>query len=106
MENITLGEIAKVLAFIVALLSSLAYLKKVLINSIDKTLKPINQKIDNLEMSYIKTDLVNFMALAKKDEVNTEQKLNAHELYDRYNEKGGNSYIHDEWERLRKEGKI
>lgn len=106
MENITLGELAKNLAFIVALLGSIAYLKKVLVNSIDNTLKPINKKIDDLELSYIKTDLVNFMCLAEEGRITEEQSLNAHELYDTYCKKGGNSYIHDKWEKLRKEGKL
>lgn len=106
MENITLGEIAKVLAFIVALIGSIAYLKNVLTKSIGKTLSPINKKIDDLEMSYIKTDLVNFMSQAEIGQVSQEQNFNAHELYDRYCRLGGNSYIHDKWEKLKKEGKI
>lgn len=106
MENITLGDIAKTLAFIVALMGSIVYLKKVLTRSVNKTLEPINEKIDALEMSYIKTDLVNFMSQAEIGQVSQEQNFNAHELYDRYCNKGGNSYIHDKWEKLRKEGKI
>lgn len=106
MENITLGEIAKVLAFIVALIGSIAYLKNILTKTVSKALTPINKKIDDLEMSYIKTDLVNFMGQAEMEQVSKEQNLNAHELYDRYCKLGGNSYIHDKWEKLRKEGKI
>ena len=34
------------------------------------------------------------------------QKQNAYELYDRYKELGGNSYVHDRWEKLIKAGKI
>lgn len=106
MENITLGEIAKILAFIVGIIGSIAYLKNVLTKAINNTLKPITKKIEDLEMSYIKTDLVNFMSQAEMNQVSQEQNLNAHELYDRYQELGGNSYIHDKWEKLRKEGKI
>lgn len=106
MESLTLGEIAKVLAFVVALIGSIVYLKNILTKSVGKTLNPINKKIEDLEMSYIKTDLVNFMSQAEREEVSQEQNLNAHELYDRYCKLGGNSYIHDKWEKLRKEGKI
>ena len=106
MENITLGDIAIALAFIVGLMGSIVYLKNVLTKSIDKTLKPINSKIDALEMSYIKTDLVNFMSQAEIGQISKEQNFNAHELYDRYCKLGGNSYVHDKWEKLRKEGKI
>ena len=34
------------------------------------------------------------------------QRLNAHELYERYKKLGGNSYVHDHFEKLLKEGKI
>lgn len=117
MENITLGEIAKILAFIVALLGSLAYLKKVLTNSIDitfdKKLETIKLEIQEVKdetrkynLSSIKTDLINLMELADKGIISVEQKMRAHELYDYYCEHGGNSYVHDKWEKLKKEGKI
>lgn len=69
--------------------------------------EPTNKKIESFELSSIKTDLVNFIndvenGLDKSDI----QKLNAHELYDRYKELGGNSYVHDHFEKLLKEGKI
>ena len=44
MENITLGQIAKVLAFIVALIGSIAYLKKALISALNKLLEPIKKE--------------------------------------------------------------
>lgn len=44
MENLTLGQIAKVLAFIVALIGSIAYLKKTIVNAFDKLLEPIRRK--------------------------------------------------------------
>lgn len=106
MEEITLGQIAKVLAFIVALIGSIKYLKNELDKSISKTLQPINKKIDNLELNTIKTDLVNLMCLAENNQITHEQKMNAYELYDRYKKLGGNSYVHDKWENLKKEGKI
>ena len=81
-------------------------------------LKPIDQKIENfekiatkgrnnIELELIKIILVNFIndienGLTKSDI----QKKNAYELYDRYQKLGGNSYIHDSWEKLIKEGKI
>lgn len=69
--------------------------------------EPTNKKIDTLELSSIKTDLVNFINdLEKGIEKSEIQKLNAHELYDRYDKLGGNSYVHEHWEKLMKEGKI
>lgn len=69
--------------------------------------EPTNKKINEFELSSIKTDLVNFIndveSGIEKSEI---QKLNAHELYDRYKKIGGNSYVHDHFEKLLKEGKI
>ena len=117
MENITLGEIAKTLAFIVALIGSVVYLKKGTIiglaKVIDNRLEPIKKEIKEVKeetaknnLSSIKTDLINLMELADKKTISTEQKMRSYELYDYYGQHGGNSYVHDKWERLRKEGKI
>ena len=58
-------------------------------------------------LSSIKTDLVNFINDVENGiEKSDIQKLNAHELYDRYKVLGGNSYVHDHFEKLLKEGKI
>lgn len=110
MESITLGQVLIALVFIMSLISNAKNIIKEIKNPFDKKIKevlePIREDINHLEMSSIKTDLVNFMCLAEQGNLTHEQKLIAHELYDRYCEKGGNSYIHDEWERLKKEGKI
>lgn len=106
MENITIGVVAKFLAFIVGISGSIAYLKNALTKSIDKTLQPINKKIDNLELSSTKTDLVNFMSQVENGQVSSEQVQNAYQLFDRYEKLGGNGFIHSKWEKLKKEGKI
>lgn len=106
MENITLGQIAKVLAFIVALIGSIAYLKKALINALNKLLEPIKKEIKKNNLSNTKTNLINFMELADKKEISSEQKLISYELYDDYCQHGGNSFVHDKWEKLKKEGKL
>lgn len=124
MENITLGEIAKGLAFIVALIGSVVYLKKGTIKGlskvIDNQLEPIRTEIEGIKkeiqdiknetsknnLSGIKTDLINFMELADKEKISTVQRIRSHELYDYYCKHGGNSYVHDGWEKLKKEGKL
>lgn len=69
--------------------------------------EPTNKKIEEFELSSIKTDLVNFINDAENGiEKSDIQRLNAHELYDRYKKLGGNSYVHDHFEKLLKEGKI
>lgn len=117
MENITLGEIAKGLAFIVALIGSVVYLKKGTVKGltkvIDDRLEPIKVDLDkvkqettNNNLSGIKTDLINFMELADKKTISAEQKIRSYELYDYYCQHGGNSWVHDKWEKLKKEGKL
>ena len=124
MESITLGQVAKGLAFIVALIGSVVYLKKGTIKGlskvIDKQLESIKAEIEEIKkeiqdvkketsknnLSGIKTDLINFMELADKKTISTEQKIRSYELYDYYCQHGGNSYVHDKWEKLKKEGKL
>lgn len=105
-ENITLGQLSLALAFFIGIITSFKFFMKELQIYISKILQPINKKIDNLELNSIKTDLVNFMCLAEKNDITREQKMNAYELYDKYSKLGGNSYVHDKWEKLRKEGKL
>jgi hypothetical protein len=117
MENLTLGELAKFLTFLGGLIGSIKYIKNGTVKSISKVidnrLEPIRQEIKDLRenttknnLSSIKTDLINLMELADKKAISTEQKLRAHELYDYYRQHGGNSYVHDKWERLIKENKL
>ncbi len=117
MENLTLGELAKVLTFLIGLIGSIKYIKNGTVKSISKVidnrLEPIKKEIKDLReettknnLSSIKTDLINLMELADKKAISTEQKIRAHELYDYYRQHGGNSYVHDKWERLIKENKL
>lgn len=117
MENLTLGELAKLLTFLVGLIGSIKYIKNGTVKSISKVidnrLEPIKKEIKDLReetsknnLSSIKTDLINLMELADKEIISTEQKIRAHELYDYYRQHGGNSYVHDKWKRLIKENKL
>lgn len=117
MESLTLGEIAKTLTFLVGLIGSIKYIKNGTVKSISKVidnkLEPIRKEIKDLRenttknnLSSIKTDLINLMELADKEIISTEQRIRAHELYDYYCQHGGNSYVHDKWERLIKENKL
>lgn len=117
MENLTLGELAKNLLFIVSFIGSFVYLKKGTVKGIttviDEKLEPIKKEVTNLKeetsknnLSSIKTDLINLMELSDREIISSEQKMRAYELYDYYCKHGGNSYVHDKWERLKKEGKI
>ena len=117
MENITLGQLAQGLAFMVALIGSVVYLKKGTVKGLTKVIdchlrlikeemKVIKEETTKNNLSSIKTDLINFMELADKKTISTEQKMRSYELYDYYCQHGGNSYVHDKWENLKKEGKL
>jgi hypothetical protein len=106
MENITLGQIKDIILFIVALVGGIATLYSMLMKGIKKQLEPINDELKAEKMSRLKSDLTTLMYLAETGAISNEQKILAHEEYDVYVENKGNSYIHDKFESLHKEGKI
>ena len=128
MENITLGEIVLAIAFILSFSGNITNLIKTIKSPIDKklqgALEPVNKKIDNLdkkisnmekehmkklsdfEIDSVKADLVNLMCLAEQGTISEEQKKLGHELFDVYTNAGRNSYVHDKWDKLVREGKI
>ncbi len=118
MENISLGQIATAITFIGIFIGAITGLITFIKKTISKIFKPIDQKIErievastqsrnNIELELIKMILVNFINDIEQGTTKTDiQKKNAYELYDRYQVLGGNSYIHDCWEKLIKEGKI
>jgi len=106
MENITLGQIKDVVIFLTALFGGIGVLYGMLMKGIKKQLEPINNELKDEKMSRLKSDLTTLMYLAETGVISNEQKILAHEEYDIYTENKGNSYIHDRFEQLHKEGKI
>ena len=115
MEAITLGEISKTLAWIVAFIGSITAIIVALKKIIEKQLSPINHKIEKLDeninhkiekldINQCRNYLVEFLADVengiKKDEA---QITRANEVYDHYtNDLKRNSYIKNKWEKLMK----
>lgn len=106
MENITLGQIRDIVLFVVALVGGIGALYKLLMVGIKKQLEPINEELHNEKMKRLKSELTTLMYLAENGELSNEQRILAHEDYDEYIANKGNSYIHDKFESLHKEGKI
>jgi len=106
MESITLGEVKDTIVFIVALASGIVALYSLLMKGIKTQLEPINEELHNEKMNRLKSDLTTLMYLAETGAISNEQRILAHEEYDVYVENRGNSYIHDKFESLHKEGKI
>ena len=105
-ENITIGQIAAFLGILVSVIGALEFLIARIKKTLDKALKPIIDDIKEEKISRIKADLVDYQALIDTGSINYAQKQNYFEEFDIYTKAGYNSYVHDEHERLKKEGKI
>lgn len=94
-------------AVIVAIISTAGVIITAMIN------KKTNKKVDSLEsmrndfnehiLDADKTFLTNFLSEVENGVEKTEiQKKRAHEIYERYSKNGGNSYVHDKWEEVKR----
>lgn len=122
MLDITVGQLIGIIAAgvagLVALVKGLEYLGGKISRSaskwLEKGLEPLSVKLEAIDRKVMsnqlendKTILVRFLADIKNGEKLTEIEVERlHETYTRYTNGGGNSYIHNEWERLKKEGKL
>ena len=118
MEQITLGEIAVALTFVVGFVSSIGYLKKNLVDwmgaAVGKELKPLSERMSALEERMTEVDkesTKNFLVariteVERGDERSEFARQRFSEQYDHYIKGGGNSYIKDRVEKLKGEGKI
>lgn len=118
MENITLGQISITIAFIVAFVTGCKFILNEMKKIMDKALKPINDKIDTIEkrlsakidatdMNATKNYLVaRLKDIRDGDEMDEFSRERFFEQYKHYQLLGGNSYIENAVERLKKEGKL
>ena len=118
MEGITLGQIAAWVAFTAALLTGLGVIAKKVGKAattwLQSQLAPINTKLDKLNINITDVDvaqcknfLVRFLAdVEQGNNIYEVEKERFYEIYERYRNLGGNSYIHDKVEKLKKEGKL
>lgn len=116
MENITLGQISGWIAFIVALIGGisvlLVYVKKALKSLFKEELDPIkeqivknNELITEVDINSTKNYLSKcFNDLRKGQEISEANMQRIYEQMEHYEKMGGNSYIHKEFDDLRKEG--
>lgn len=100
MDNITLGQIFDAVIKLGAVVGAFGGLYALLMRGIKKLIIP-------MEIKRLKSDLTTFFYLAENGNLSNEQRMLAHEEYDEYCiELKQNSYIHDKFESLKKEGKI
>ena len=102
MENITIGQIATFLALIVGIIGSMKYLSNEVKKYLEKTLKPIENSIKDLDVAQCKNFLVRFLKdIEQNNKLDSVELERAYELYDHYtNDLKQNSYIHKRWHEL------
>lgn len=107
MENITIGTIATYVAFLVALIGGVEFLLARFNKLFDNKLKPINNRLNDIELSSDKNFIVRFLAdIEEGNLVDDVEKERFYEIYQRYKELGGNSYVSHKVDKLEKEGKL
>lgn len=118
MEQITVGQIAVAITFIVGLIGGISYIRKHLQSWIAESLKDqfktVDDKIDSLkdhmkeiDLATCKNFLVARLAEVEKgllwDEIERERFW---EQYEHYIKIGGNTYIQQKVDKLKSEGKL
>ena len=108
MSNITLGQIEAFFLWIGGFIGATSVVVVAVKKAIEAGFKPVNDKIDKVD----KNATMNYL-VARMDEIDHGQKLEGVprkrflEEYEHYTKDlGGNTYIHEEYERLKKEGKL
>lgn len=118
MENITIGQIAVGIAFIVALGGGLASLKKLITKGIEDALKDkfdkieksqaeILRRLNDVDLENCKNYLITYLSEVARGEMKDEIEIKRFwEEYEHYAACGGNSYIRHKVEELQKKGLI
>jgi hypothetical protein len=118
MTKLTINDISTLIVFLVGLIGGIGYLhkslKKWLEELLDDKFKALGTKINNLECKVDKVDmetcknfLVRFLAdVEKGDSVSDIEKQRFWEEYEHYISTGGNSYVKEWVEKLKKKGQL
>jgi len=112
MEEITLGQISNLMVWVIGFGGSTLAIITAIKKAVASAFKPVNAKIDNVDMNATKNFLVRCIADMDRHEIDAVTKMRFYEQYEHYSKPksegglGGNSYIKDEVERLKKEGKL
>lgn len=108
MDNITLGQIQNILLWAIGFAGATMTIVKSVKKVINSAFEPIEKKIDKVD----KNATMNYI-VARMDEIDKGNKLDGVskmrfvEQYEHYTKDlNGNTYIHDEYERLKREGKL
>ena len=107
-SEITLGQLQNWALWAIGFVGATMTIIKAISKVIEKGFEPINNKIDSVD----KNATMNYI-VARLDDIDKGTKLDGvarmrfYEEYEHYTKDlKGNTYIHDEFERLKKEGKL
>lgn len=107
MEKITLGQIQSVLLFIVGIGGATITIVTAVKKAINKAFEPIQKRIDDVDMNATKNFLVRSLSdIERGEKLDGVERMRFFEQLEHYVKLGGNSYIKDEVERLKKENKL
>ena len=118
MDQITLGQAAAALAFIVAIVAGVQNLKKSIKAWLDSALKDrfsaleqtqdkILKRLDTVDIENCKNYLVTFLAEVQRGEMKDETEMQRFwEEFEHYRGLGGNSYIKNKVEELKGQRKL
>ena len=116
MENITLGQFNNLILFVVTLVGGLATcyaflqkgVKKMLLEPLEKKMTAIEKKIDKVDKNATMNYLVRCIEdIDRGTLVDRVAKMRFYDQYHHYvDDLNGNTYIKEEIDRLKKEGKI
>lgn len=115
MENITIGEISILVAFLVALITGVKFLLNEMKKVFETVLKPTNDKIDDLNKKVDKVDknaTMNYLVrciddIDRGNGLDKTARKRFIEQYEHYiKDLNGNTYIKEEFERIKRGGKL
>jgi hypothetical protein len=107
MNEITLGQIQNWMVFLIAFIGAIFTIVKAVKNAISQAFEPINKRMDEIDMNATKNFLVQSLTdIDRNGFVDGVSKARLYEQYEHYQKLGGNSYIKDEFDRLKKQNKI
>lgn len=109
MENLTLGQIAIGISFLVGLISGVGYLssisRKWLKDAMKEQLDVIAHRLDQVDMESTKNYLVTYLSDIERGKALDEiEKERFYEQYQHYCNLGGNSYIKNKVDQMRGKG--
>lgn len=118
MESISVGDITTAVTVLVGFIGGIGYLKKSLkiwiakalenqLESIDAELKGLASRLDRVDMESCKNFIVRCLADFENNiEISETEVERFWEQYEHYEKVGGNSYIKQKVEKLKKDGKL